>query len=176
MPTTANGIRYPAPTDAPNGPQQIGDLAADVDALLDPLIDQPWTDYTPVWTASGTNPVINSLGKISGRYQRTGSRIEVCGRISMGANTTYGSGIWNVSLPVTARWPSDVQLRLLYPGAGWAFDNSDTTHRYGIVPLLTDADTIFFANADAAGNITSTVPFTWATSDALHWSLVYEAA
>ena len=36
MPTTPQGLRFPAASDSPNGPLQIGNLAADVDPLIVP--------------------------------------------------------------------------------------------------------------------------------------------
>lgn len=36
MPTTSSGLRYPALTDSPNGPLQVGNLAADLDPKVLP--------------------------------------------------------------------------------------------------------------------------------------------
>jgi hypothetical protein len=36
LPTTSSGLRYPALTDSPNGPLQIGNLAADLDGKVLP--------------------------------------------------------------------------------------------------------------------------------------------
>lgn len=36
MPTTSSGLRYPALTDSPNGPLQIGNLASDLDGKVLP--------------------------------------------------------------------------------------------------------------------------------------------
>ncbi|GAA2566407.1 hypothetical protein GCM10010435_44520 [Winogradskya consettensis] len=176
MATTDLGLPYPAITDAPNGPVQIGDLAKAVDARLKPLTEQTWTGYTPLWTASGVNPVINSLGKISGRYQQTGKRVHCVGRISMGTNTSWGTGLWYVTLPVQARWDSDVQFQMLSPGAAYCFDNSDTGNRFGAIALIADPNKLMFVTSNGAGNVSQNIPFIWATSDHLDWSITYEAA
>jgi hypothetical protein len=60
-----------------------------------------WTTYNPSWTASVTNPVIGN-GTITGRYKQIGKTVFVVVKISMGTSTTYGSGIWRISLPVNA--------------------------------------------------------------------------
>lgn len=61
-----------------------------------------WTSYTPSWTASTTNPAIGN-GTITGRYQVIGgTTCHFYVKITMGTTTTYGTGYWIVSLPVTA--------------------------------------------------------------------------
>lgn len=59
----------------------------------------PWTSYTPTWTVvSGTNPSIGN-GSISGKWRQVGESVEVVFSINSGTTTTYGSGVYVVSLP-----------------------------------------------------------------------------
>lgn len=53
MPTTSSGLRYPALTDSPNGPLQIGNLAADLDGKVLP----------PFTTIAQRNTAIPSPGQ-----------------------------------------------------------------------------------------------------------------
>lgn len=50
MPTTSNGLRYPASSAAPNVPQDIQNLAADVDAKID---DDGWVSFAAGAAAAG---------------------------------------------------------------------------------------------------------------------------
>ncbi|HEX5543673.1 MAG TPA: hypothetical protein VFX60_19320 [Micromonospora sp.] len=170
MPTTSRGYRYPAASSAPNVPLDLGNLAADVDADIAALI--AWTDYTPTWTAATTNPVAGANATLYGRYQQIGKRITYVGYISMGNTTTYGSGAWLISLPVTAKTVATVQA--LYPGSAYLFDNSVTANRQPAAAVLYDTTHLFLSTM--SGSAAATVPFTWATSDAAHWSITYEAA
>ena len=59
----------------------------------------PWTSYTPVWTASVTNPTLGDTS-IEGRYMNVGATI--FGEIRIVAGTTgflRGEGIYRISLP-----------------------------------------------------------------------------
>ncbi|QCQ59201.1 hypothetical protein barba126A_phanotate144 [Rheinheimera phage vB_RspM_barba_12-6A] len=58
-------------------------------------------NYVPSWTASATDPVLGN-GTIKGRYSRSGGVVTVSGEIRIGSTTNTGSGIWRVSLPITA--------------------------------------------------------------------------
>jgi len=61
-------------------------------------IGAAWETWTPVWTASTTNPVIGN-GTISGSYCRFNKTVIAEGAIIMGSTTTYGTGTYRISLP-----------------------------------------------------------------------------
>jgi hypothetical protein len=56
--------------------------------------------YVPVWTGTTTNPVIGN-GTIEGFYQTVGKQVRGFFKIEMGGTTTFGSGLYRVSVPVT---------------------------------------------------------------------------
>jgi hypothetical protein len=60
-----------------------------------------WTSYTPVWTATTTNPVLNN-GTLIGRYMKIGRTVICHINLTTGSTTTYGSGNYNFTLPFTA--------------------------------------------------------------------------
>jgi hypothetical protein len=60
-----------------------------------------WTAYTPTWTASTTNPVLND-GTLTGRYMKVGRTVYAEVVLTCGSSTTYGTGAWSFSLPATA--------------------------------------------------------------------------
>jgi hypothetical protein len=126
-----------------------------------------WTAYVPTWAGSGSNPAIGD-GTLSGKYSLIGTTCLVEINVLMGSTTTYGTGNWTFSLPVTA-------VDTAGCGSGRAFD-SDAVLRYNLtsVPSTTTAWT---ASADAAATVlTSTSPFAWAQNDVLVLAFSYEIA
>jgi hypothetical protein len=57
-----------------------------------------WVDYTPVWTASVSNPSIGN-GTLAGKYRRVGGNHEVAITVILGTTTTIGSGNYFFSTP-----------------------------------------------------------------------------
>lgn len=57
-----------------------------------------WTSYSPTWTAGVTNP---TNGSITAAYQQVGKTFRFWIRVVAGASTTFGSGIYEFSLPGT---------------------------------------------------------------------------
>jgi hypothetical protein len=97
MPTPTYGLRYPSGSDAPDGPQQIQDLAEDVE---DTLGDghAAWISWSPIWTATDVNPVLGD-GSRYGRYCKIGRTVHFSGKVLFGSTTSYGTGFYSMSLP-----------------------------------------------------------------------------
>ena len=137
----------------------------------------PWVTYTPAWTSTGTAPAIGN-GTIVGASITTGPKtIDFRILITMGSTTTYGTGSYRFSLPVTAA--------TLGTGSGMniAGHLTDTgTAVWGVQSCrFVTTSTIELlaptATADARlAVVAQTVPFTWANTDILFISGRYEAA
>ncbi|MCG0061746.1 hypothetical protein L0F81_00330 [Streptomyces tricolor] len=129
-----------------------------------------WTVYAPTWTAS-TNPSLGN-GTLNGRYFKLGRLVVAEVTLFPGSTTTYGSGSWAFSLPVTSATKSTTSLVLArmfdqsasanYPGSGQIGSN-DTAAR-------------FIAAAGNTANVSATSPFTWAAGDECRITMVYESA
>jgi hypothetical protein len=57
-----------------------------------------WIAYTPVWTASITNPALGN-GTLIGRYQKVGRDVHFHINLTTGSTSTYGNGGYNFTLP-----------------------------------------------------------------------------
>jgi hypothetical protein len=125
--------------------------------------------YTPSWTASSANPSIGN-GTITGKYINLGGKCIVFGvQITAGSTTTFGTGNYSVSLPLSADttfagcinvFGVDVSTVTIYNGVGHI--NTSTT-----VGLFT-------TDASAAATYTPSVPIaTPATGDVWHVFGVY---
>ena len=137
----------------------------------------PWVTYTPAWTASGTAPAIGN-GTIVGASITTGPKtIDFRILITMGSTTTYGTGTYRFSLPVTAATLGTGSGMNI---AGHLTDTGTTTWGVQSCRFVTTS-TIELraptATADARLSVVAqTVPFTWANTDILFIAGRYEAA
>jgi hypothetical protein len=126
-----------------------------------------WSTYSPSWTASSSNPAIGN-GTIVGRYKQTGKTVQVYARVAMGNTTTFGSGTWRISLPVTASNDYNAILNtvLLDAGTRWYQGVSFSAYEGNSTYV-----TIFYNDAP----VSSTAPFTWADGDSYIITGTYEA-
>jgi hypothetical protein len=136
-------------------------------------IESAWSSYTPVGTASGTNPVIGN-GTIEGWYKVIGKTCFVRGNIAMGSTTTFGAGEWYVSMPVTAVHADAILLTatLLDNGSAW-YNATMVGARAG---FNTKAPIQYQTTGGTANDVNSIQPFTWTTSDRFIWNGSYEIA
>lgn len=132
-----------------------------------------WSNYSPIWTnASGSAPAIGN-GSITGHYQQIGKTIHFEITFTAGSTTSFQTGRFEFTLPVTARTGPRYRFNadLLSGGsafyAAWAVAYSTT--KVGLVCPPTTA-----GNSDRS--VAATVPFTWATGDTITISGTYEAA
>lgn len=131
-----------------------------------------WTAYTP--TLAGTGWAIGN-GTITGAYCQIGKVVVMRVEITFGSTSTFdATNAPTISLPVTA-------------GTGMAQVGTFVTHAFDLSAAAwylihargASATTVTLQSLGAAGllaNVTSTSPFTWATSDVIRLSGVYQAA
>jgi len=129
-----------------------------------------WAAYTPAWTSSGTAPALGN-GTIVGKFVQIGKT--VAGRIflTMGSTTTYGTGNYLFSLPVTAN-ASEVGVSV---SVAKGVDTGINEY-VGIAAITTTTTLLIQTCASPAAVWTNTVPFTWGNTDTLAVRFVYEAA
>ena len=132
-------------------------------SIVSSSFSSAWTPYTPIWTSTGVQPALNN-GTRSGAYYRDGSLVVYKGRFDFGSTTTFGTGIWNFSIPVPFAGSSAV---------GTAYLSDATGQAYPAVTAFFGSILFLVANA---GNVTNAVPFAWAVNDNLAWTVTYEAA
>lgn len=126
-----------------------------------------WTSYTPVWTATSSNPALVN-GTLTGAYMKIGKTVLVRILLTAGSSTTFGSGGWKLSLPLNPA--ADQVLSALVR------DNSTGTH-WTAVAWITNADGVFRVAAGAnVAAVAAAVPMSWAASDQLFISGSYESS
>lgn len=136
-----------------------------------------WTDYTPTWTASTTNPTLGST-TIVGRYKSIDSKtyiVQISISITTGGAWNPGSGSYIFSLPSGLTTPNTGRFQI---GSAHVLDNG-TAHFAGICKVAPNATTIgetIIADATGTRHLAATVPVTWATSDQINLSVLIEVA
>lgn len=137
----------------------------------------PWTTYTPLWTSSGTQPVLGD-GSLTGRYVNIGATI--IGEIRLQAGVTgfsRGSGTYRLSLPTIAVFENlqpvgHVVMRDEGPGTNYfgtaIFNNNDNSR----IELFMHTQT---ATYDQGIGATSDTPFLFSSNDRILIQFQYES-
>ena len=156
--------------------------ADEVEAILD-QIDQltdpgsgTWTDFssTLAWTSSGAAPAFGNATKLAEYRRPSGSdMVDVRIKITFGNTTTFGTGVYFLSLPANA---ATNQIAF---GAGWAYALDAGIQEYGGICKIENATTFRMIpasnNTDSVTNWGQTAPFTFGNTDVLAAQLRYQA-
>lgn len=132
--------------------------------------------WTPTWTAVTTNPAIGN-GSLNGRYFQINKLVIAEMTLITGSTTTYGSGRWRFTFPVTAASGNIGTYGFRSLGYGRIYDTS-TGQTYVAMPLFFASETSRFSVL-VTGNVSQVdlnVPMTWASGDELTIQIIYEAA
>ncbi|QIP87642.1 hypothetical protein GLX30_30485 [Streptomyces sp. Tu 2975] len=141
-------------------------------ATLEGMVGQ-WQDYVVAWTSSGTAPAPGN-GTLTGRYCVIGDTVHFSIKLTGGTTTTWGTGNYNFSLPVTAAATAD------HVGTVFVGDSSVGSAGYSTGVAFTggSATTVqgYTGNEGAAAAISNANPQTLATGDRIWIHGTYEAA
>lgn len=127
--------------------------------------------YTPVLTATTTNPTLGSGSVQVGEYFQIGKL--VVGRAVIvfgGAGQAPGSGTYRISVPVTANAAGPKV------GSGDILDNSANLIRLIGAELATTTEFQLRIDNSGLGLVTDAVPWVWAPNDQISFFFVYRAA
>jgi hypothetical protein len=133
-----------------------------------------WTDYTPTWTATTTNPTIGN-GTIVGRYTQINKLVVVQFNIVFGSTTNKGSGQYKISIPVTA---ATTLSPYAVVGSGYLLDASAASvwTTAIIVPNSGTTTVGIKITGTSYGDVSDTNPFTFTNGDEINGILSYKAA
>jgi hypothetical protein len=151
--------------------------AATLNAISNELAsyNAAWTSHTPTLTAATTNPNLGG-GSTSGNFLQIGSLVIYRFSILFGAGATAGTGVYRVSLPVTA-----ASLSALLPvGSARAVDSSASLSAIVAIRLISTTNLEFMYTATyptgTINNISGASPWTWADADSINGQAIYQAA
>lgn len=131
-----------------------------------------WTSYTPAWTSSGTAPGLGN-GTLVGSYAQFGKVIHFRLVFTAGSTTTYGTGNYNFSIPLTANTTvtATANCRVLDASATSAYFGHGTVFSTTVIP-----QTGTTGSPAVLSTVTNTSPMTFATSDEVRIWGTYEAS
>ena len=91
----------------------------------------------------------------------------------MGSSTTYGSGIWRISLPVNAfaTYSAILPTTFLDDGINW-FQGTSYTEYGGGTSYVTP---VWDRGATGSAAVDSAYPFTWGSEDSFSFAGSYES-
>jgi len=142
-----------------------------------PLGFPHWFNYTPTWSkVSGTAPVLGN-GELSGRFSMNGKTVIGRFKFAIGSTSNInGAGTWTFTLPVTADITNTGAT--FFFGAAYVEDAGIAGYS-GWLRLHTAS--VYTTHAPQSsgmtvGDINSTVPHGWASSDYMKGTYSYEAA
>lgn len=131
-------------------------------------------NYTLSWTAATTNPSIGNA-VVASRYSLIGKICTVVVSIAFGSTTTYGSGGWRFSLPLSAKNTAGIN----YFGVAHLRNTGISNHERiaQIAPSVSQTDIRLFIQMDDNTNnfnLDATYPFTWGNGDFIGFQITYE--
>lgn len=130
------------------------------------LIGGAMGTYTPAWTASTTNPVLNN-GTIVGRFKQVDKMVDFTIDLTIGSTTTVGSGQYLFSLPVNC-------VRGVEKAINACLTMVHGTSRNSGGAVLVSAGVARLMQSSAA--VSEASPFAWAAGDVISLAGRYEAA
>jgi hypothetical protein len=133
-----------------------------------------WTSWTPVLSATTTNPTIGTGNIRTGQYQKVGTLVNVQFRIVFGTSgVAAGSGVYRFDLPIT---PSLLSGNFDPIGHGVIYDTSTGDFRVVALVGVGGSTVEMYFNGTTNFFVTNAQPWTWAASDILNGQLTYRAA
>lgn len=125
-----------------------------------------WDTYTPVLTATTTNPDLGTGATTFGKWFRQGTSATVAIFIEFGSSgASAGDGIYEISLPSACPVKSDwFGAQEIIGGNGICIDNDAGTRRAVHVKFV-DADTIRLEADGLTGEVTHSNLIAWADND-----------
>ena len=135
-----------------------------------------WAAYTPVWTASTTNPTLGN-GSLIGRYCVVNKLCTMSVKLVIGSTTTLGTGNWAFSIPLPMI--AGNEYAPIYIGTAHCRDSGIMSYVLAVylASYISTTKTAYFVSHNTNNlNLTPTVPFAWATADNLTFEITYELA
>lgn len=151
--------------------------AAEFNKVRDSLkaIGDPWTSYTPTWTAATTNPTIGN-GTITGNYILAGKLCHFRAIVTIGSTTTLGTGAYQLTLPFA---PVSGGYPITFPAVAYVTGPASSFPLRALSRQATTALDLLADPATAGASwrtVTQTIPTAWAAGNNISVSGTYEVA
>lgn len=163
MPTTPIlGLPYPAPSDPPDVPTDLRELA---EALEGGLIGK---NYSPAWSQDDGSSLAIGNGTLAGRYWRIADLVIANVQMTRGSTTNTGTGAYRWTAPV----PMSAAGILACHGSG-------RVNAAAVTPVVAGSPGSGFLCAYRTSDgtrIGSATPGSWAAGHVIAFTVLYTAA
>jgi hypothetical protein len=140
-----------------------------------------WAAFTPVVKASGGGFAIGN-GDFNAQWRQTSTdHIEIAFHLNVGSTTNFGAGSLQVDFQSALVPEFEIDTAKLAGGVIPFYsvelrDSSTPANNRGGRVNYFDSHTLMVLPYGVAGQLTATVPFTWANGDAIHFAISVPAA
>lgn len=125
------------------------------------------------WTPTFTNLTIGN-GTQSHIYTKVGNKVTLEGTITLGSTSSISGALSDANVPFTANTTQRAYSKCYFLDNGTAnYIGTAVVNDLSDLQLLTDIASSTYLNY---GNVSSTVPFTWTSTDVIRYSITYIAA
>lgn len=181
-PTSLDTFTNPTASSLLTSPSHSG-LHTDINDAVEALEYKVGIGNTQLGAFIAHTPTFTNLtvgdGTLTGAYARVNDLVYYYGLITFGATTAI-TGSVSLGLPVnlhSTQIASAGPLGLLYmadasTGIWYAGNMNANASATSVVASTWAANGTYVSR----GNLTAAIPFTWTTSDRIHWAITYRAA
>jgi hypothetical protein len=178
--TPVYALPYQVLTDPPNGADLGRLLALAVETELARIdaaaaaaaAGTAFPTYTPVWTASVSNPTLGN-GSISGEYHIDGKAVEITIILAIGSTTNLGSGTYAFSVPGALT----LSQAAPYYGSALIRDQSAAAHTVaGVTPVSPSSPTTVELRYHGGNLVSGSSPIALATGDFIRIKVIGQIA
>lgn len=145
-----------------------------VHAVVASDISGAWAAYTPAWTSNGTAPALGN-GTSVGAFRQEGKTVFFRIDLTFGSTSTFGTGAYRFSLPVSAlALTANFGINV----SGYAEDNAVAGYLVQAGQYVTATTISLLTHSASAGQSTvlgQTAPFTWGSTDYIRVHGFYES-
>jgi hypothetical protein len=132
-----------------------------------------WPTFVPNLTASGGGVALGTSPTQTGKYIQRDKDVQGSADIAFGTGSpAAGTGTYIITLPVAANAALSVGQCI---GTGYIVDVSANDLRIIVIKIATATTANMFINGTASP-VGAAAPWTWATTDQIHYTFCYEAA
>ena len=182
-PTSLDAFTNPTTTNSLTSPSHASQHA-DINDAVEALETKVAIGNTVLGTYTAYTPTMANLtlgnGTIASFYCRVNNFVHYFGKVTFGSTTAILPGGQSLSVPINIdstihSWGNSLGMAAFY-------DISTTLVYPAVVTPINSATTVYLQHQLASGTyvtaqaVTSSVPFTWTTSDTMNWNAYYKAA
>jgi len=144
-------------------------------SLAGSSLETSWTSYSVQWTTQAAPQPVIGNGTLVGYYKQIGKTVFVRVKMTAGTTTTFGTGPFLFSLPVSASNADGIQFPCSMLDNGFAWYQGIINGTYSGFTEKAAIIALSPGGYNSSEAVTSVHPFTWGSTDSLMFNGSYES-